>query len=128
MASFFDDKEFACKCADKNCDGKAPKLAMNPTLIQGLNRVREAFGKPIEVTSGYRCEAHNKAIGGAKNSRHKYGTAVDIKPTKFSKEELERLYQVCLKENVFTGLGDGRPKNFVHVDVRVCKTRVCWVY
>lgn len=33
----------------------------------------------IHVTSGYRCEALNKAVGGVKNSQHTLGQAVDLK-------------------------------------------------
>lgn len=44
-----------------------------------LDPAREAFKKPIIVTSGYRCERLNKAVGGAKKSQHLRGEAVDIK-------------------------------------------------
>lgn len=120
-ASFFTSSEFACKCKNRNCEGKPPKLAMRPTIVQALNRVRVEFGKPITVTSGFRCQAHNKAIGGSPKSQHMMGTAVDIAPASGSKEDLERLYQLCLEETAFTGVGDGRKKGFVHVDCRTLR-------
>ena len=41
------------------------------TLItKVLDQVREAYGKPIKVNSGFRSPEVNKAIGGAKNSEH----------------------------------------------------------
>lgn len=129
--SFFTSEEFACKCKNMNCEGKPPKLAMQSTLVQALNRVREEFGKPITVTSGYRCPAHNKAIGGSPKSQHMMGTAVDIQPASGKKEDLERLYQLCLEEKAFTGVGDGRKKRFVHVDCRALKAgekRKEWPY
>ena len=43
-----------------------------------LDPVREAWGTPIIVSSGYRCEELNKAVGGAKNSQHMTGCAADI--------------------------------------------------
>lgn len=43
-----------------------------------LDPVRAAFGKPIKVNGGYRCEKHNKEVGGAKNSQHLLGQAADI--------------------------------------------------
>lgn len=43
-----------------------------------LDPLREAFGKPIIVNSGYRCPELNKAVGGAKTSQHVKGLAADI--------------------------------------------------
>jgi zinc D-Ala-D-Ala carboxypeptidase len=40
--------------------------------------IRNHFGKPIHISSGYRSEALNKAIGGAKSSQHCSGEAIDI--------------------------------------------------
>ena len=38
-----------------------------------LDKIRVKFGKPISVTSGFRSDKLNSAIGGAKNSQHKNG-------------------------------------------------------
>ena len=43
-----------------------------------LEPVRARYGAPIKVTSGYRCKQLNDAIGGAANSQHCSGQAVDI--------------------------------------------------
>ena len=43
-----------------------------------LDPLREAYGKPITVTSGYRCPKLNTAVKGAKNSQHIKGQAADI--------------------------------------------------
>ena len=43
-----------------------------------LDPLREAYGKPITVTSGYRCPRLNRAVGGAANSQHIKGEAADI--------------------------------------------------
>ena len=43
-----------------------------------LDPLREEFGMPIYVNSGYRCEALNKAVGGVANSQHLRGEAADI--------------------------------------------------
>jgi zinc D-Ala-D-Ala carboxypeptidase len=40
--------------------------------------IRKHFGKPIYISSGYRSEALNKAVGGAKSSQHCKGEAIDI--------------------------------------------------
>lgn len=43
-----------------------------------LDPIREAFGGPIMVTSGYRCPQLNAACGGSPTSEHKTGFAADI--------------------------------------------------
>lgn len=43
-----------------------------------LDPLREAWGKPIHVNSGYRCRALNKAVGGVPTSQHMRGEAADI--------------------------------------------------
>lgn len=48
------------------------------TILQPL---RNAWGKPLTVTSGYRCPALNKAVGGVENSAHTTGYAADITTT-----------------------------------------------
>lgn len=50
---------------------------------------REHFGKPLRVTSGYRSEALNKAIGGSSKSQHSKGEALDMQSTKgYTNKEL----------------------------------------
>lgn len=51
-------------------------------LIERLDEVRVGFGKPIIVTSGYRCPKVNAAVGGAANSYHTKGLAADLKYSK----------------------------------------------
>ena len=43
-----------------------------------LEPLRAHFGVPIKINSGFRCQALNKAVGGATNSYHTKGRAVDI--------------------------------------------------
>lgn len=43
--------------------------------------IREHFGKPIRVSSGYRSPALNKAVGGSKTSQHVKGEALDLQGT-----------------------------------------------
>ena len=43
-----------------------------------LEPLRQHFGKPIRINSGFRCKALNDAVGGAKNSYHTKGRAADI--------------------------------------------------
>lgn len=54
--------------------------------LERLNEIRENYGKPIIISSGYRCQALNEAVGGVKDSKHQEGLAVDLK---WDKELLE---------------------------------------
>lgn len=47
-----------------------------------LDPVREMYGKPIYISSGYRCPRLNKAVGGVAGSQHKTGQAADIQQVK----------------------------------------------
>lgn len=54
-----------------------------------LQPIRDAYGKPIRVTSGYRCYRLNRAVGGSPSSVHPLGWAADIRPASGSYEEFE---------------------------------------
>ena len=45
-----------------------------------LDDLREAWGGPLIVTSGFRCKALNKAVGGSPTSDHPYGYVADLQP------------------------------------------------
>ena len=62
-----------------------------------LDPLREAYGKPIIVTSGYRCEKLNKLVGGSASSQHKKGEAADIKTIEDTPEENKKLFDLIVK-------------------------------
>ena len=47
-------------------------------LADYLDGIREKLGKPILVSSGYRCPVLNKAVGGVAKSQHQKGLAADL--------------------------------------------------
>lgn len=57
-----------------------PVIANIKYLAICLDEIRRAWGKPIVVSSGYRCAELNKAVKGVSNSHHKLGLAADILP------------------------------------------------
>ena len=59
-----------------------------------LDPVREKWGKPIIVSSGYRCPTLNVAVGGAKNSQHTTGEAADIHTVEDTVAENKKLFEV----------------------------------
>lgn len=54
------------------------KQKLGVLIDELLDPVREAWGKPIRVNSGYRCAKLNKAVGGVSNSQHIKGEAADL--------------------------------------------------
>lgn len=77
---------------------------MNLTALVGavLDPLRERWGKPIKVNSGYRCPALNKAIGGAAQSQHTKGEAADI--VAGSRRENAELGRLIVKSGCFDQL------------------------
>ena len=94
---WFKEKEFACKCC-----GQLPPLArenVKALVSEVLDPVRERLGMPIVVNSGYRCEKHNKDVGGVRNSQHLRGEAADIHC-----QDNERLKQLIIENGKFDQL------------------------
>lgn len=92
-----------------------PEVEKNLTLLveNVLDPLREIYGKPITVNSGYRCPELNKAVGGSKTSDHVKGFAADI--TGGSKEENERLFYLIKYNFNFKQLIDEKDFSWVHV-------------
>ena len=61
-----------------------------------LDPLREAYGKPINVNSGYRCALLNRTVGGASNSQHIRGMAADIVGTPNNRAENQRLFNLAM--------------------------------
>lgn len=64
-------EEFACR------DG-SDVILISEELVTLLQKIRDHFGRSMEICSGYRTEAYNKKIGGAAKSQHMLGMAADI--------------------------------------------------
>lgn len=64
-----------------------------------LQPIRTAYGKPLNVTSGYRCPALNKAVGGSPTSAHLYGYAADIQPADGNVKGLIAFAERFMKDN-----------------------------
>lgn len=112
LSANFKAREFAC------ADG-TDTVFVSPALVEVLQSIRDHFGKPVSIHSGYRTEAHNKKVGGAAYSQHKYGTAADISIAGVAPLEVARYAQTLLPQSGGVGLY----QTFTHVDVRSAKTR-----
>ena len=81
-----------------------------------LDPLREAYGKPIIVTSGFRCERLNKLVNGSKTSQHRTGQAADIRTVEDTVEENKKLFDLVQELNLpFDQLIDEYNYDWVHV-------------
>jgi len=111
LSEHFTVEEFDCHCGCGSVR-KDPSL-ISPLLLQDLESLRLALGRPILINSGYRCKEMNKQIPRASlDSLHCVGKAADIRVN--GVRPIEVFYYAVRVG--FRGLG--LYKNFVHVDVR----------
>jgi len=108
MWDYFSFSELKCKGTDE-CN-------MDEDFMKRLVDLRHEFNEPMIISSAYRHISYNQVIGGAKNSPHLYGKAVDVL---VSGKAAYRLMKMAM-EHGFTGIGisqkgphEGR---FLHID------------
>ena len=70
--------------------------------LEVLQPLRDHLGKPVVVSSGYRCKDLNKKVGGAENSQHLKGEAADIKVS--GREKLIGVMRYIMDETDFDQL------------------------
>ena len=100
----------------KNVPNRQEEQNLNTLVDKILDPLREAYGKPIIVTSGFRCDELNRLIGGSKTSQHRTGQAVDIRTVIDTPEENKKLYDLIIKLNLpFDQLIDEHNFDWVHV-------------
>lgn len=100
---------------DNSLPNQTVKNAVKELAENILQPLRDAYGKGIRITSGYRCPALNKAVGGSATSAHLMGYAADLQPmdgdiagfTGFAVEWLKRTNtafdQCIIERNTRTG-------------------------
>ena len=118
LAPCFQVKEFACRASDI--------ILIDDELVVLLQCIREHFGNPVHITSGYRTASHNAKVGGSKSSQHLLGRAADIQV-----QDTDPLAVAAYAESLMPGWGGigrypvkaGRAKGWVHVDTRPNKSR-----
>ena len=97
----------------------APKEAeenLKALVEDVLDPLREAYGRPIRVTSGYRCPQLNRLIGGSPNSQHMRGEAADIQPVAVAGDGLDEMAQILIANGKFDQLIVY--PTFIHVSYR----------
>ena len=122
LSPAFRVREFRCR------DG-TDTILIDEGLVVLLQCIREHFGKPVTITSGYRTASHNTKVGGSKSSQHLLGRAAD-----FYVEGVPVATVAAYAETLLPGRGGiGRyPKDakhpkrmtgWVHIDTRTNKSR-----
>lgn len=103
--------EFACMDEDT--------IFVDEELVRILEQVRQHFGRPVIITSGYRNKAYNLRVGGVADSMHKLGMAADFRVMGTKATEV---YDYLNQQYPYT-LGIGIYSNWLHVDTRLKKSR-----
>ena len=119
MAKYFTLGEL-CK-SDVAVEKRIVNTPDNPTIErmqalmeECLDKVREMWGKPIGVNSGYRSAELNRAVGGAKNSQHLRGEAADI--TTGTKDDNRKLFDLIVASDIpFDQLIDESGYRWLHI-------------
>ena len=114
------------KVRELRCRDGTDTVMVDEVLTVVLQCIREHFGKPVTITSGYRTAAHNAAVGGAKSSQHLLGRAADIRVEDVSVEDAAAYAESLMPD--WGGVGRypvkaGRATGWVHVDTRADKAR-----
>lgn len=96
-----------------------PEIEQNLTALVAavLDPLRERYGKPINVNSGFRCKELNRLVKGAVNSQHMSGEAADIDTG--SKTENKKLAKLIVQMGLpFDQLIDEANYAWVHVSYK----------
>lgn len=118
LTANFSGEEMACKCG--KCGSRGTE--MEPGFMVKLQTLRDLYDRPIHVSSAYRCSTHNVAVGGAANSYHLMGRAVDILVPKG--QDRYDLLKHIIQLQFFRGIGIY--DHWIHIDDRDAQTRQVW--
>lgn len=83
-----------------NTPSPEARAALKRLAVEVLQPIRDAWGHPVVVSSGYRCAKLNKLVGGVANSQHTVGQAADIKAA--NPADNGKLF-ACIKRLIETG-------------------------
>lgn len=113
------------KLSEIHCHGKkcCNKTKLDTAVVKLAEKMRQALGVAFTVESGYRCEAHNRAVGGANGSGHCKGTALDLTTESVSRERLAVLAELCGVPRIGIYESDNK-KCMIHIGTG---TRCHWI-
>jgi len=124
----FSRAEFSCRCG---CGFDVADFSLVEMLQSIADRIYEdgpqlsGFGTYCVVTSGCRCPAHNRAVGGAEHSQHLLGRAADMQFFHRSKDgskgtivSVDTVYSCIKKIDFKSSTSVGVYDSFIHIDSR----------
>ena len=114
-------KNFQYKEFDCHGQGCCSTTIIDEKLVEYVQQIRDHFGKPVTITSPYRCEVHNRSVGGATKSYHMRGQAADIVVQGVSSREVAKYAESIgiLGIGLYETSKDGY---FTHIDTRTTKS------
>jgi len=109
---------YLCPCCNRG-------LMSEPLSLAILELIRQ-HGEHWRITSGYRCDKHNRPVGGSPNSKHLTGDAIDLAPARITMPEL---VDQVLSIPAFAegGFGWYPRRGIIHVDVRTTPDSWCQI-
>lgn len=116
LSDNFKSTEFDCRGC--RC---CTETLVDEQLVAYLQQIRDHFGVPVIITSGYRCLIHNANVGGTSGSTHFQGKAADIQVKGVAPAEVAKFAESIgiLGIGLYESDSDGW---FVHIDTRVVKS------
>lgn len=116
LSKNFQSTEFDCH-GDKCCN----ETLIDAKLVDLLQTIRDHFGKPVTITSGYRCSTHNSTVSKANNSYHTKGQACDFTVSGVTPREVAKYAESMGIKGI--GLYEtNKDGHFVHIDTRTTKS------
>lgn len=106
---------------------KSNRVSANSFLKQlkytagALEEIRELIGEPMVITSGFRMNVLNKAVGGSATSKHTVGLCADFKPSEMSVKEAFKIIAdnkdktPSLRKAIIEGV---RGKEWIHIQAK----------
>ena len=107
------------KVNEFRCKDNSDVIFIAPELVVILQKIRDHYGKAVNINSAYRTPTYNKKVGGATYSQHLYGTAADIRINGVKPKDLAAYIETLMPN--YGGIGIY--PTFVHVDIRKTKSR-----
>jgi uncharacterized protein YcbK (DUF882 family) len=105
----FSRQEFVCKCGCDHAD-------MRPELVELLQALRTELDRPLPISSGFRCPAHNTAVSSSgPDGPHTTGAAVDVA---VDRADAYALLKAALERGVpRVGIAQNGAGRFLHLDL-----------
>ena len=113
LSENFKVREFACH------DG-SDYVLIDLDLVDYLQQIRDHFGSPVTINSGYRSPSYNESVGGASRSYHVRGQAADIVVSGVSPSEVAAYAETLGMHGI------GLYSSFTHVDTRDSSCHFFW--